>query len=248
MDLIEKSDNSYRHPWELSRMRSTLSIIQSNPPNLQYADIGSGDCYFTSKIVELTNKPVIAVDSNYELEHERKGQLVCLRNLNSIEPESLDFVFLMDVIEHVKNDKQFLSELSAKIKPGGKILITAPAWQHLFSLHDKFLKHFRRYNKIQLFTLVESADLEVQEVYYFFLSLYLVRLMGKAVGILPVYLVRNSTKEKGIGQWRYPRNHYLTKLLTMFLYWDFKINRFVSKKRLSLPGLSLWMVCKKKYI
>jgi hypothetical protein len=47
MDLIEKSDNSYRHPWELSRMRSALSIIQSNSSGLQYAVIGSGDCYFT---------------------------------------------------------------------------------------------------------------------------------------------------------------------------------------------------------
>ena len=53
----------------------------------------------------------------------------------------------MDVLEHIRDDYSALKEWKKVLNPNGIILISVPAFQHLWSHHDKFLGHYRRYNK-----------------------------------------------------------------------------------------------------
>ncbi|KAI4452578.1 hypothetical protein C823_007162 [Eubacterium plexicaudatum ASF492] len=41
------------------------------------------------------------------------------------------------------------------------ILITVPAFQNLFSLHDIQLKHFRRYNYKSLYHVLDQAGYKI---------------------------------------------------------------------------------------
>ena len=57
---------------------------------------------------------------------------------------------LMDVLEHIKDDRQFLKDLIDIARPGAKILITVPARKALWSPHDVAAHHFRRYELEEL--------------------------------------------------------------------------------------------------
>jgi len=61
-----------------------------------------------------------------------------------------DVMLAMDVMEHVADDFLFASSLLAVLKPGGHLLVTVPADETLWSLHDVNFGHYRRYEKARL--------------------------------------------------------------------------------------------------
>jgi SAM-dependent methyltransferase len=60
---------------------------------------------------------------------------------------SFDLITCLDVIEHTPDDRLTLSELRRVCVPGGFLLVTVPAYQALWSLHDVANHHFRRYSR-----------------------------------------------------------------------------------------------------
>ncbi len=146
MDLREKTKNPYRHPWELSRSHNILKLLPKNS-GFAYADIGSGDGYFCRKLMEMTNGNVFAVDKGYTNTRKKKDGLICLNDTALLKTDSIDCLIMMDVLEHIENENAFLQQVLETLTPGGKIIITVPAFQFVFSSHDLFLKHYRRYNR-----------------------------------------------------------------------------------------------------
>lgn len=58
---------------------------------------------------------------------------------------SFDLLVALDVLEHIDNDLRALKLWKKYLKVGGYLLITAPAYQWLWSEHDEALHHYRRY-------------------------------------------------------------------------------------------------------
>ena len=58
---------------------------------------------------------------------------------------SARLVLLTDVLEHVRDDFQLLSELLSLAQPGTYFLLTVPADPSLWSQHDQAFGHYRRY-------------------------------------------------------------------------------------------------------
>lgn len=56
-----------------------------------------------------------------------------------------DFILLMDVLEHVEDDRAIVQSLIAAMKPGAFLLMMAPADPSLSGQHDKGFEHYRRY-------------------------------------------------------------------------------------------------------
>ncbi len=61
------------------------------------------------------------------------------------EHECFDTILYMDVLEHIADDRGELALAAAHLKPGGHIVVLAPAHQWLFTPFDEFQGHFRRY-------------------------------------------------------------------------------------------------------
>ncbi len=243
MDLKEKTDSgSCRHPWEIARSKSILSLLE----DVQFstlADIGAGDLFFAQKLSSLTGKQVYACDVNYdEKQLGDKGGVIAVSDIREIPPRSIDVIFLLDVLEHVEDESSFLQGVSSRLSPEGIMIITVPAFQFLFGEHDIFLKHFRRYRKKRLETVLLDNHFAVVECFYFFGSLFLVKSIQKClsqVGIQKKY--KNS-----VGCWKYPRQHVLTRALTFLLNLDFSVNKlFHSTFKRTLPGFSLCAIVKK---
>jgi len=68
----------------------------------------------------------------------------------------------------VDDDAGLMREYAAKAAPGTQFLISVPAFQFLWSSHDEFLEHRRRYTLASLKRAVEAAGLEPLKSRYFF--------------------------------------------------------------------------------
>jgi len=77
-----------------------------------------------------------------------------------------DFVFALNVVEHIKEDKIALMNMKLLLKPSGKIFILVPAYQNLYNHFDVALEHFRRYNKSSLIKIAPK-EMVVLDVKYF---------------------------------------------------------------------------------
>src|SRR6202043_1716729 len=72
-------------------------------------------------------------------------------------------ILMLDVIEHVEDDFGFVRDvITGSLAPGGWVLVSVPAYQALFSSHDRALRHFRRYAPGSIRRVLESAGLAVQ--------------------------------------------------------------------------------------
>ncbi|MEX2408581.1 MAG: GtrA family protein, partial [Rhodovibrionaceae bacterium] len=61
-----------------------------------------------------------------------------------------DTALYIDVLEHIESDAEELARVAARLKPGGRIVVLAPAYQWLFSPFDRSVGHFRRYTAVSL--------------------------------------------------------------------------------------------------
>lgn len=72
----------------------------------------------------------------------------------------IDACLLMDVIEHLEDDRTAVANAAEALSPGGHLLITVPADPRLWSKHDRHHGHFRRYTMESLAAVLEGLPLE----------------------------------------------------------------------------------------
>jgi SAM-dependent methyltransferase len=81
--------------------------------------------------------------------------------------EEFDLICLFDVLEHIDDDVGTLAAIKRLIAPRGRVLITVPAYRWLWSAHDEFLHHKRRYTASGLRNVAEAAALRVERLSYY---------------------------------------------------------------------------------
>ncbi|MEM1138693.1 MAG: class I SAM-dependent methyltransferase [Pseudomonadota bacterium] len=81
--------------------------------------------------------------------------------------EQFDIIAMFDVIEHIEDDVGALARLRPVAEGGGRLILTTPAYQWMWSAHDVRLHHFRRYTKGRLKTVLETAGWQIDKIGYF---------------------------------------------------------------------------------
>ncbi|MDH3255591.1 MAG: class I SAM-dependent methyltransferase [Acidobacteriota bacterium] len=82
--------------------------------------------------------------------------------------ERFDLIILLDVLEHLEDDRGALRGLRDLLVPTGALLLTVPAFPLLWSQHDVVNAHFRRYRYRELKSRIEEAGFEPSQVNFFF--------------------------------------------------------------------------------
>lgn len=77
-----------------------------------------------------------------------------------------DVICALDVLEHIEDDAEALRWIATLLRPGGVLIVTVPAYQWLFSDHDRVLGHYRRYTRARLVGTL-PAGLRVLKAAYF---------------------------------------------------------------------------------
>jgi SAM-dependent methyltransferase len=75
--------------------------------------------------------------------------------------QEFDVVGAFDVLEHVDEDEEVLTQMHQATRPGGGILVSVPQHPRLWSAVDEFSRHRRRYTARELVEKVESAGFRV---------------------------------------------------------------------------------------
>lgn len=235
MDLIESNkDNIKRHPWELSRVHCMIKEIIKYHKNGDILDIGCGDSYFDYKLMDKIDNfnKFYGIDIFAEKEIHDKNYYV-VNDYKKIKNKKFDTILMFDVLEHVENDYEFLKNtVYSLLKDDGKIIMTVPAYQFLFSKHDMKLKHYRRYNIKRIKDIALKSKFKIVNYYYFYFSLVLFRLITKLFN-----------RDNEINTWKYNENSLVTKIIKNILNIDYSICKKMNK--LSL-GLSLFIVLEKE--
>lgn len=259
MDLKEyriKNKKFVRHPWEVARIDIIKYLLNKfcNKQKVNILDIGTGDGYCLTQIcnnfpksrgigfdIALTEEEIKQINKNIKSQNKdivitnQQKEVECFCKQNKI-----DVFCLMDVLEHIKEDKIFLQECIKNYNLGKDtlFLITVPAFESLFSNHDNYLKHYRRYDKQQLEMLIHSQNIEIKESGYFFFSLLIVRLFV----CFKEKIFKLNKNFKSTGNWCYGK--FFAKLISKILYFDFLCFVFFKKFGFYLPGLSIYIVAK----
>jgi len=150
--------------------------------------------------------------------------------------EVFDVVTLCDVLEHLDDDRQAVSEAARILKPGGVLIVTLPALGLLWGSHDEALGHRRRYGARQARQMAETAGLRVEKLSFGLFLLFPVALVVRLLQRLTTKL-RRKPPETGI----IPVPRFLNTLLICLMDVENAIIR-----RVNLPvGVSLVMVARK---
>ncbi|MBL7843317.1 MAG: methyltransferase domain-containing protein [Cyclobacteriaceae bacterium] len=80
--------------------------------------------------------------------------------------EAFDLVCAFDVIEHIADDYLAVRELKRVTHQDGKICVTVPAFNFLWSQHDDINHHFRRYTRTNFKALFASTGRIVKATYF----------------------------------------------------------------------------------
>lgn len=96
----------------------------------------------------------------------RSNGFTAIPSLDVVPADNVDFVYCVNVLEHIEDDRGVLKELHSKISEGGTLLLYVPALQFLFSQMDVAVGHYRRYGKAQICNLLSSVGFEIQSVRY----------------------------------------------------------------------------------
>ena len=151
--------------------------------------------------------------------------------------------------EHVEDDRELQARSARSLTEDGAILVSVPAWQSLYTKHDLFLGHHRRYRPAQLRTVLAEAGLRPEAGGGLFHSLLLVRAaeklaeLGRGVRARPVPAQFGGGDEAGVGQWK--GGAALTRAVGTMLALDNRASAATASLGLNVPGLSTWALCRK---
>ena len=109
----------------------------------------------------------------------KKIKIFFKNEIFSIKENTYDTIIYLDVLEHIENDSEELIKAFNSLKPNGKLIINAPAFQHLYSNFDRDVNHFRRYNKNSMFKLFKDLNFSSYNMKYYDSLGYFLSLMSK---------------------------------------------------------------------
>jgi SAM-dependent methyltransferase len=149
-------------------------------------DVGAGTGFFARELLSTTGAAAATcVDPGYPADRDEQVGGKPLHFRRVIAETDADLVLLMDVLEHVDDDAGLLREYVQKASPEADLVITVPAFGWLWSDHDVFLEHRRRYTLRQVEDVVRDAGLVPERGAYFFGAVFplaaAVRMAGAAV-------------------------------------------------------------------
>jgi SAM-dependent methyltransferase len=161
LDVLEALDSATNYNSLLLDL-----ILQSTGQSRRMLDFGAGIGTF-SKALRVKGVEVICLESDpYLAEGLARDGFQTFRDLNEVPDESFEFIFALNVLEHIDDDLSTLQRLGAKLTRHGRLLIYVPAFQCLWTSLDDKLKHHRRYRRADLKRLARSTGLSVWKSRY----------------------------------------------------------------------------------
>jgi SAM-dependent methyltransferase len=170
--LVETLTLARRHPWGAARARIARAVLQANgiTPPARVLDVGCG-WGVTLQALENAGYHVTGLDISrriLELIDQPRRRLI-EADLNQSPPAARELypaALLLDVIEHLDDDRGTLRRIAPLLQPGGMLIVSVPALPELFSDFDRIQGHRRRYVPETLRVAFDDSGLVVQKIFW----------------------------------------------------------------------------------
>jgi hypothetical protein len=171
MDLKEQqllSGSAHLHWYYRAKSAAMLRML-SDATMDKVLDIGAGSGFFSRYLLDNTAcREAMCVDPNYPAETSEVQGGKPISFVRGTEKFDGHVMLMMDVLEHVADDIGLLRHYASAVPPGTNVLITVPAMPWMWSGHDVFLEHYRRYTVSSLSQVIAAAGLRPRSVCYYF--------------------------------------------------------------------------------
>jgi 2-polyprenyl-3-methyl-5-hydroxy-6-metoxy-1,4-benzoquinol methylase len=205
------------HPWYRSRLLFVNQVLRElDPKTTNILDFGCGSGAALQVCKNNGFDRIFGVDASELCIDSTRSRGIPAEKITSILPtleSKYDLIICLDVLEHLENDVQYLKLFKDHLTNQGKILVSVPAHQFLWSKHDEINHHFRRYSKKSLFRSVSAAQLQIHSFRYWNSMLF------------PIFVVRRSMQSfsrKAEHNEFAPPNYLIRELLFTILKFETK--------------------------
>lgn len=163
--------------WFDHRNRVIVGALEREvPTGLPLVEVGSGSGVVVDYVRRTTDRPVASVEPIFAgaATVARRGvELSFCGDLQSVAfpDRCLPAIGVFDVIEHLEDPVTLLAECRRVLEADGRLLITVPAYQWLWSDHDVWNDHVQRFSRASLAVLLRETGFEPVSQTYIFLPL-----------------------------------------------------------------------------
>jgi hypothetical protein len=206
MDIKEEGLVDLQYSWYYqSKIIAILRLLSSNAEKDVLVDVGAGSGFFGMEISKKFHfSQTILIDPGYgDSKKTSSKKIEYYRSCPHIPASTYLFI---DVLEHVDFDSEFLSHYVSESRPGAKFVISVPAFDFLWSSHDEFLQHKRRYSKKSLMQLAISSGIEIEDSYYIFSAVFPIAFLKRR------FLSRKMQNKSDLRDYRPLVNNILKKI------------------------------------
>jgi len=158
-----------RHWYYRSKAAALRRIVGPLKPR-HLLDVGAGSGFFSRHLLhtEPSTLSALCVDTGYPADRDEKIDDKPVLYRRGTGPTDCDLVLMMDVLEHVDDDRGLVRLYAGKVPAGAYFLVTVPAFNFLWSGHDVFLEHKRRYRLVDIEAALRDAGLGIVHGAYYF--------------------------------------------------------------------------------
>lgn len=189
-DCYQVEDSSF---WFRHRNRCIASVVANHRYTGPLLDLGGGNGYVSQRLAADGNEVLLLEPGPLGARNARLRRglphVACATVEDAgFRPGSFGAIGMFDVIEHIEADRQFLESITPLLAPGGKLYLTVPCHQWLWSAADVRAGHYRRHDLASLRKLLAGL-FSVDYISYFFRPL-----------VAPQYLLRALPHRLGLGR------------------------------------------------
>jgi SAM-dependent methyltransferase len=241
-----------RHFWFQMRNKVIASLVKQLTPDYQpgyrFLEIGCGNGNVMKELEGVCeNGTIIGIDlfaDGLRFARSRVSSPLLQADIYAT-PFKVPFemVGLFDVLEHLPNDTDILAHVKTMLPPGGRLLITVPAYNSLWSYADQLANHKRRYTRENLTQKLSSAGFRVEYITYYMMGILPLVWFGRK---LSNYKLRRSDDPKALERVMFKNELKIRPVVNQILFHVLMQEiRFISRRCLLPFGTSLIAVARR---
>ena len=173
---VDQKTHWYYQSKKIPLFRYFKQVVKEQGRKITVIDFGSGSGFFAYELLEAFPndiEDVLLIDIGYTDEELAETKEQRVKKLRFI-PEGINYsiVIMMDVLEHIEDDYAILKDIKKKAGHHSFFFITVPAFMSVWSSHDVYLGHYRRYTIPMVKKLLDTCGCKIDHQFYLFGSIF----------------------------------------------------------------------------
>ena len=196
-------DNSF---WFRHRNNAVITAVKKFPPEGFILDVGGSNGYVTLGLKK-SGFDVVLLEPGIEGLQNAKVRglepIICSTVADAgFKDHSIPAIGLFDVLEHIKDETRFLKGLKRILVPNGRLYLTVPAYNALWSMEDEYAEHFRRYTLSRIRKTLQicgyTTDYATCLFSYLPIPVFFVRTLPFKLGLAKLYSGEDHRRQHAV--------------------------------------------------